>query len=111
MSSAYLTNPLGVIASRQQVPGFNVYKNMFDGIKKIVKYEGYSSFMKGSLASALKEGPFAGTYYVIYKLLKNSFTHFENDSHYLMSSLVSGVTAGLIATTVSHPFEIIRARL
>ncbi|KAL4435331.1 hypothetical protein ABPG74_022814 [Tetrahymena malaccensis] len=111
MASAYLTNPLGVVASRQQVPGFNVYKNMFDGIRKIIKYEGVSSFMKGSLASALKEGPFAGTYYVIYKLLKNSFTHIENDSHYLISSLFSGMTAGFIATTVSHPFEIIRARL
>ncbi|KAL4483960.1 hypothetical protein ABPG72_013966 [Tetrahymena utriculariae] len=111
MASAYLTNPLGVVASRCQVPGFNVYKNMFDGIKKIIKYEGVPSFMKGSLASALKEGPFAGTYYVIYKLLKSSFTHIKNDSHYLFLSLASGMTAGLIATTVSHPFEIIRARL
>lgn len=43
---------------------------MFDGIKKIYKYEGLGSFMKGSLASTLKEGPFAGTYYVIYRSLK-----------------------------------------
>jgi len=88
-----------------------VYKNSFDGFKKILKYEGISSFMKGSLASALKEGPFAGTYYVIYRFMKKKSLVLEEQSHYLLVSLVSGMTAGLIATSVSHPFEIIRARL
>lgn len=45
---------------------------MFDGFSKIFKYEGPSTFMKGSLASAMKEGPFAGTYYVLYRFLKRS---------------------------------------
>jgi hypothetical protein len=58
MISVYLTNPLGVVASRCEVPGFKIYKNMFDGIKKIYKYEGIKAFMKGSWTSALKEGNF-----------------------------------------------------
>lgn len=77
MAAAYVTNPLGVVASRCQVPGFQVYKHMFDGFKKIYKYEGISSFMRGSVASAFKEGPFAGTYYVIYRFLKKKFINIE----------------------------------
>jgi len=50
---------------------------MFDGFKKIYKYEGLSSFMKGSLTSAMKEGPFAGTYYVIYRFMKRHLQGFE----------------------------------
>lgn len=43
---------------------------MFDGFSKIYKYEGLPAFMRGALASAMKEGPFAGTYYVLYRFLK-----------------------------------------
>jgi len=50
---------------------------MFDGFLKIYKYEGLGSFMKGSLASAMKEGPFAGTYYVIYRFMKKHLLEFE----------------------------------
>lgn len=46
---------------------------MFDGFKKIAKYEGFSAFNKGSLTTMLKDGPFAGIYYVIYRFMKKSF--------------------------------------
>lgn len=67
MASTYITNPLGVVASRCEVPGFDVYKNTFDGIKKIYKYEGLNSFMKGSWTSALKEGFFLFFFILIRK--------------------------------------------
>ncbi|EGR33353.1 mitochondrial carrier protein, putative [Ichthyophthirius multifiliis] len=109
MAAAYFTNPLSVVASRIEVPGFHVYKNMFDGIKKIYKYEGIGQFMKGSWTSSAKEGPFAGTYYVLYKNIKQMFK--DSNIHYTQVSMISGMVSGIVATTVSHPFEIIRARL
>ena len=58
-------------------------------------------FFKGCLASCIKEGSFAGLYYALYTEGKKlGFT-----------STVSGMTAGLISTVMTHPFEIIRAHL
>jgi len=107
--SSFISNPILVVSARMEVPGYNAYKNMFSAFKKIYKYEGPYTFFKGGLATILKEGPFAGLYYMIYKNIKELLqTH---DFHIALKSLFSGLTAGVIATATTHPFEIIRARL
>ena len=58
-------------------------------------------FFKGCFASCIKEGSFAGLYYALYTEGKKIG----------ISSSVSGMTAGLISTIITHPFEIIRAHL
>jgi len=59
------------------------------------------AFFSGGLSSCLKEGTFGGFHYMFYEELKalgyNKF--------------LSGVTSGMMATAITHPFEIIRAKL
>lgn len=53
------------------------------------------------MASCIKEGFFGGLYYMFYEELKDKG----------FSKLTSGIISGMISTSISHPFEIIRARL
>lgn len=64
-ASAYITTPLDLAKLRMQVQrgqkatggeGFG-YKNMFDGIFKIVKNEGFLSLYKGSLSRVYYHAP------------------------------------------------------
>jgi hypothetical protein len=69
---------------------FDIYRN--DGIK------GYFS---GALTSCLKEGFFAGLYYMMYEELKDLG----------LCKFSSGMVSGILATAITHPLELIRAKL
>lgn len=63
--------------------------------------EGFQGFFKGCLASCYKEGVFSGLYYAMY----------TEGKHFGINSFLAGITSGVIATAITHPFEIIRAEL
>ncbi|KRW99343.1 Mitochondrial carrier domain [Pseudocohnilembus persalinus] len=115
MASTVAINPVSVVGSRIEVPGFNEYSGMRDGFKQVYQKEGFRAFFKGTWASCLKDGPFAGLYLVIYRYIKEKFRVMQQNSnfqmHYTTVSMISGMTAGFCATLSSHPLEIIRARL
>lgn len=69
--SATLTNPIQVLRTRIEIIGFNEYSGIFDGFKKVYAQEGLKGFSSGMLTTILREGPFAGVYFVIYKKMKN----------------------------------------
>jgi hypothetical protein len=58
-------------------------------------------FYSGGLTSCIKEGFFAGLYYMMYEEMKA----------YGINKVTAGLSAGMLATAVTHPFELIRARL
>jgi hypothetical protein len=57
--------------------------------------------MKGGLTSCIKEGMFAGIYYMLYSAFKD----------YGLNKVSAGLLSGMLSTALSHPFEIVRARL
>lgn len=68
-------------------------------------------FASGALASALKDAPFAGIYFVVYLKCKR-FLELKMDSKsVVLNSLTSGLIAGVIATSLTNPFDVIRTRL
>jgi predicted ATP-grasp superfamily ATP-dependent carboligase len=70
-----------------------MYTSVHGAVADIYKKEGYKGFFSGALASCLKEGFFAGVYYMIYDELKDLG----------MAKFPSGIVSGMMATTLSHP--------
>jgi solute carrier family 25 protein 38 len=68
---------------------------------EIYQKEGLKGFFSGGLTSCIKEGFFAGLYYMLYNELKVLG----------LNKATAGISAGMLATAVTHPFELIRARL
>lgn len=58
-------------------------------------------FFSGLLTSCIKEGFFAGLYYMLYSELKEL----------QINKIAAGISSGMFATVITHPFELIRARL
>ena len=109
--SGVLTNPITVIRTRFEVIGFDKYVNMRHAFNKIYQDEGLKGFGVGALTSAMKDAPFAGIYFVIYIKLKRFLEEEIGMKSLLMNSFVSGMTAGIIATSLTNPFDVIRTRL
>lgn len=100
--SAFCTNPLSIIESRMQLAGKERWSgSILKAMIRLIKEEGVRGLSKGCLTACYKEGFFAGFYYVLY----------EQGKALKIPSLIAGMGAGLISTAVTHPFQLIRARL
>ena len=76
---------------------------MSDAILTIYNKEGIrNGFFKGGLVSSMQNGPFAGLYFLFFVRLKPIC----NDNSFL-----SGIFAGILATIITNPLDLIRARL
>jgi len=108
--STLAINPLTMLKTRMELPGdqFN-YKGVGDAVNKIYKTEGMKAFFRGASACMFRDVPFAGLYYVMLNVFKEKLSKVGIQSS--SSTMLSGMMAGFIATTATHPFEVIRTHL
>jgi len=108
--STLVINPLTMLKTRMELPGdqFN-YKGVGDAVSKIYKTEGMKAFFRGAGACMFRDVPFAGLYYTMLNLFKEKLSKVGVQSS--ASTMISGMLAGFIATTSTHPFEVIRTHL
>lgn len=106
--SSVLTNPFTVMKTRAGMIGNDQYSSVLRNFRLIYRAEGLGGFFKGSVAMIVRDFPFGGVFYLVYntsnKILKN----------YSDSSLVyftSGMVAGVTATAMTQPLEIVKAQL
>lgn len=101
ISSTILTNPLSIIETRFELADSKPYKNVRGALQEIYQKEGMRGFLRGGLATCLKDGSFAGFYYMGYEKLKSQG----------VNKMTAGMLSGMIGTAITHPFELIRTRI
>jgi len=108
--STLIINPLTIIKTRMELPGdhFN-YRSTSDAAMQIYRKEGFRAFFKGAEACMFRDVPFAGLYYAVLNMCKENLSKLGVQS--AASTMTSGMIAGLVATTATHPFDIVRTRL
>lgn len=98
-------SPINVIKVRMEAPESKAYKNVLDAIRCIKKAEGYKGFYKGLLMTYMRDVPYAamvyGTFCQYQKLLE-PFTTYYNAA--------AGSLAGVTATFLTQPFDLLRVR-
>jgi hypothetical protein len=99
--STLLTNPLSIIETRFELAYFHGYASVGAAAGDILRREGVLGFFSGGLSSCIKEGAFGGLHYMFYEECKAAGWH----------RLPAGVLSGVVATAITHPLEIIRAKL
>ena len=105
--SSTVVNPLSILETKILMPGPKSIKDPGVAYSELIhKKELFRAMSKGLMASCIKEGMFAGFYYKIFEALKTMGDNYSTGMNFL-----SGVVAGIIATTASHPFEIARAQI
>lgn len=99
--STFLTNPLNIIETRFELAYFHGYHSVSAAIVDIYRKEGFRGYFSGGLSSCIKEGTFGGFHYMFYEELKAQG----------VDKAIAGVSSGMVATAMTHPFELIRAKL
>lgn len=102
--------PLDVVKIVMQLKGMNGYTRttgMLSTITQIYHKEGIRGFWKGNLAGCSRLAPYSASKFLVYDTCK----HHAGGSIDNSQRLVFGAFAGMVATLVSYPMELVRTKL
>lgn len=112
-------SPLEVVATAQMVRGGN--KNMMGELTELFKNEGVKGFFKGNGANCLKVAPTRGVQFFAFESFKKRLVVWKKMSMGLpddadvslspIERLVAGGFAGMIASSMVYPIEVVKTML
>jgi solute carrier family 25 (mitochondrial phosphate transporter), member 23/24/25/41 len=73
-----------------------------------IKNEGFLNLWKGNMINSVRIFPYSGLQFFTYDLCKDVFNNKKISNN---EKLLYGATAGIVATTFTHPLDVIRHRL
>jgi solute carrier family 25 protein 38 len=107
--------PITVVKTRFEASGTNqIYRGTFDALKTIASQEGARGLYSGWLATIARDAPFSGLYFMFYSKFRENMQNVTINNKqvpHTAINLSSGLTAGVIATLVTHPPDVIKTRL
>ncbi|KAF9187371.1 hypothetical protein BGZ51_001338 [Haplosporangium sp. Z 767] len=111
----FVMMPATVIKVRYESNLYN-YKSMAGAFSSIFKTEGIRGLWAGFGATAMRDAPLAGMYVLFYEQCKVRLGELRNTTRFSDVStptihMVSGVVAGFLSTTLTHPFDMLKTRM
>lgn len=120
--ASVLLIPVTVIKTRYE-SGLYSYKNITDALRHTYQNEGIRGLRSGLLPTLMRDVPFSGLYFMFYSQLKSivlkTGVHNTQQKQYSKSNLIStssltfacGLGAGLMASIVTQPMDVIKTRM
>ncbi|KAI9598364.1 mitochondrial carrier domain-containing protein [Syncephalis fuscata] len=103
--------PLTVAKARFESSTF-AYRNLWQAFRHIASREGVRGLFLGFGVTALRDAPYAGLFLFFYEGSKsNVFNTERNRLSISANNLISGMAAGLLATTITQPFDLVKTRV
>ncbi|XP_045213240.2 mitochondrial glycine transporter-like isoform X2 [Mercenaria mercenaria] len=103
--------PFTVLKTRYESGEFH-YNNMVRGFSTIYKLEGMKGLYSGIAPTLLRDVPFSGLYFMFYTQLKQlSITESAPDSGLPMLHFTCGVTAGMMASLITQPADVLKTHM
>lgn len=111
-ATAWIMSPINVLKTRFEVVGNHEYSSIPHAIRKIYQTEGLRGFYRGVLATILRDGPYSGIQYSLYKTLLDMGKVRENQGKEHRKYYVAAAAgiSGAIAIMLTYPFDNIRVR-
>jgi len=104
--------PFTVVKTRFEALPANTYSSLPSALRQIFRAEGFRGSYSGLGVTLLRDVPFSGLYYLTYEALHRVRADITNDeTRHTTQTFAVGLLAGAIATTVTHPFDMIKTRV
>ncbi|KAF3901390.1 Mitoferrin [Arthrobotrys entomopaga] len=118
--AGFVMMPITIIKVRYESTFYN-YKSMSHACRDIFTKEGLRGFFSGFGATAVRDGPYAGVYVSFYEGSKGVFQKLyhttaragvvDPEQSATLVNLSAGLTAGVLATAVTNPFDALKTRI
>ncbi|GAO46640.1 solute carrier family 25 member 38 [Saitoella complicata NRRL Y-17804] len=112
----FIMMPITIIKVRYE-SNYYSYSSMMHATKDILKNDGMKGFFYGFGATAIRDAPYAGIYVLFYEQCKlwltpiNTTGSNEASASKAVVNMTSGVIAGVSATVITNPFDVLRTRM
>eukprot|EP00941_MAST-03F_sp_MAST-3F-sp1_P001431 g1431.t1 len=119
-TSVLFTYPLDVMRTRMAAQSVSEHsklqskhqRNVFQGMKNMIRTEGSLSLFRGMSATMIGIIPYAGLSWMVFTGLKKRVIQYTNADDVSMSErMFCGAIAGLVAQTVTYPLDTSRRRM
>ncbi|KAI9173301.1 hypothetical protein H9P43_007432 [Blastocladiella emersonii ATCC 22665] len=102
--------PVSVIKVRYESSAY-AYTSVLGAARDIVAREGVRGLFAGFGATAARDVPYAGIYVTLYEQLKPIGLRVAGPESTSIATMGSGVVAGLLATVLTQPFDLVKTRV
>merc|ERR1712111_308269 len=102
--------PFTVIKIRFESSSYN-YTTTSQALRNILKLEGLKGLTSGLGPTLVRDVPFSGLYLMFYEHLKSITPDDVKQTHGSSAHFVCGMTAGVLASLVTQPADVIKTRL
>ena len=139
VAAATVISPVEMFRTRMQAtssePGTSVFRQTLQGLKEMVREQGYRSLWRGLTLTMWRDVPFSGIYWWGYEAMRNTLTDArdrnrgrvldpqrsatrirsrsrskENHTSTFVDSFVAGAVSGAVAAIVTTPFDVGKTR-
>ncbi|XP_011497699.1 PREDICTED: solute carrier family 25 member 38-like isoform X2 [Ceratosolen solmsi marchali] len=109
--SGVILIPITVIKTRYE-SGVYKYNSIREALRLIHKYEGIKGLSSGLVPTLLRDAPYSGLYLMFYTELKKlTSNQFPRYGDLLTIHFGCGVTAGILASLITHPADVIKTKM
>lgn len=107
--------PITVIKTRFESGTYN-YDRMSSALASIYKKEGVRGLTSGLLPTLVRDAPYSGLYLMFYTQLKQHLPALDKNSNNAalnsaMTHFGCGITAGFLASMVTHPADVVKTQM
>jgi solute carrier family 25 protein 38 len=103
--------PLTVVKARMEWLAPGTYASSRHAFQLVLKEEGVRGLYRGLVPTLVRDVPFSGLYVLIYKRLKVILESKLPQVPSYGVNFSSGVCAGILATTLVHPADVVKTRM
>lgn len=110
VAARMVTAPLDVMKILFQVGSADTKNGFLNAMKTIYKREGLSAFWKGNVIACVRLFPYSATKFATFNAVRPLFSD-ENGKLTHKKAMACGATAGVMATVLTYPLDLIKTRL
>jgi solute carrier family 25 phosphate transporter 23/24/25/41 len=88
------------------------YTGLWQALRRVVLEDGFKGYFRGNLANCIRVIPYSATQFVTFDYCKSKVTGYTGkDQPTIVQRLGCGACAGICASFVTHPLDVVRTRL
>lgn len=131
VAAAIVVSPVEMLRTRMQAAtsgsGTGVFAETLEGLRQMVKTQGYTSLWRGLTLTMWRDVPFSGIYWWGYETVRNGLQDRRDPPHSqtrprsqsrdrsnhtstFIDSFIAGATSGAVASVVTTPFDVGKTR-
>jgi solute carrier family 25 protein 38 len=104
-------SPFTIVKARMEFLPPGTFDSNLHVVRHVLQHEGVRGLYRGMVPTLIRDVPFSGLYVLIYTRLRDSwsrqFAHLPAYSVHFSS----GVVAGVLATSIVHPADVVKTRM